>query len=294
MPESAPHKVWRHLKEGPRDIPTVTRGIHYLGERLVLGSFENSVLCREGFDPCFLGINGLKVFAYNLSVPRRGSLPGRIQTPIRVYQFPSGLYPRIDVLPDKAQVHTREHLLRLRSQAALEFVGPTFFLNTKLPNNGFYHDGKMLIPFGETNPPGQRRGAIGFKEDQSVQLMTDQEKWTAINDNFAGFCAVAGTSYWLSSDDQNTDPTDPVYHSYLVQSRSKPSTMGYMIAGGLITRKIVLDLLNDAAMKEVFPDFIAVELEEAGTCCIVKNGDSFDHFGYTGFNSRRDHYYLEF
>lgn len=299
MPESPREKIVRHIKEHEWDPRTIAKGVSYLFERYTRGSEEGSELILVKVVANFLDIPGLQVIDYELRLPKAEIVAGKFYTkvPIRIYLFPTDISPRCEVTLDAVGISTRSHLLNLPYRKALEFTGPTFKGDIRLPNNGFYHDGQTMVPFQDTNPSGQRRGAIAFKEDGSVRLLTDEEKWDIVRADYNGVSTLVGTSYWFTPDtEDNAEPVkskEPAYYSYLFQGSSNPEIMGFILSSKLASRTPIVQALNDAMVRGMIPEYIAVEMELKNSCCLVKNDSRRSIFGGEGFSTRCDHYYLE-
>lgn len=305
--ESFGQRVVRHLKGGELDLETLKRGARQLAEQIELLLVENNIEIgnkKTTRDIC--GVSGTELTTYEIK--------RRIKSPFKrvdskratdlVNRFNEGDSIFIDFPPDcvpamavstKPTSTSRE--VYLTQNAIGYFTGPT--TKDGAPNNGILTENKEIpqIAFGETDPPGQRRGAIAFLHDGSVQVCDDATKWDYVRDP-TNIKALVGTAYYLTSDDEaRSSPVLTSRESYLTHlsylicfEERGESRYGFMSATNNISRMQVLQIL-----KKHYPGkFIAVELEyfnhNAG---VINTGTGEDHelWGDCGFD-RHDHYFM--
>lgn len=172
------------------------------------------------------------------------------------------------------------------------FPGPTFrtFFRGKpeegalgYPNNGFFVSGNpdLTVPFMETKPAGQPRGAIAIKKDGSLVLMSDSEKWAASKNNFAEYQVVSGTSFYFT-DKTKLKMVDPEQTknrsslSYLIQilDENGREQLIHFTAKTLVNRVQAHRLIEEYLKNLNFKSYIAVELEHLGSNLALKNQET--------------------
>ncbi|MDD2823102.1 MAG: hypothetical protein PHQ59_03390 [Candidatus Daviesbacteria bacterium] len=295
MLESFPQRVIRHIKNGEFDPKTLLTGLSQAKNLVTKCKVYEGGLRFMVNRPNFMGIEDLAVAEYSYSDEL---VDESFPASLRVYDFP--LRSRvIPILTSKAgAMHTSESIDEVDGAIAT-FSGPTFIRGDYIPNNGFYfHGATVKNDFCETSPPGQRRGAFGFKLDGTLELMTDKEKWQVVHEEFKGYQALIGTSFYFLSRDligEHTEPTSALSRrnqlSYLFQYHTKAHTkrIGFAISDELISRYDMKFALDDYIRRSKGIQYKAVELERSRCTCIVKNNGQTDAYIGQGF-FRRDHY----
>lgn len=198
--EGLSRKILRHLAHGEIDLGTLQRGIVYAGEYLKSLGIRDAKITESSTTTNLYGYSDCLETKYDVLIGERRvggitfiKFPFASKIEFRYFEdFHSYFY---DEIP----------LCRRRKNVIATFVGPT--LIGELPNNGFYveEDKRIFVPFRATNPPGQRRGAIGFLKNGNVRLLTESEKWEAVDSNFVDYSAVIGTSYYFTSEDNGLE-----------------------------------------------------------------------------------------
>lgn len=220
---------------------------------------------------------------------------------IDLMQFPlkSKIRPVVfDIVkPLKHMPHSNDDV-DLFPDSIASFTGPTFSASTGLlPNNGFFHRDypEAKVAFADTNPPGLRRGAFGFKDDGEVVLMSDEQKWQVVNNGFQGFKAVVGTPNYIKEGDYFMDRENCSNGNlgYLFTYRDKMgrNRVGYTVSSHSIRRLTMFVVLQDFVNQQDGHGLFGLEMEYSHANGVIKKSDgSKEIIGADGFRHRRDRY----
>jgi hypothetical protein len=301
-------RVKRHvdeIKAGKIDPQAIVRGGTQILDKLTLVREDDAKISSSTKTPDYLGLSGLDFNAYALTVPVG---PTHLPTSLELTTFRSINVRILDLPVDsnlvvfvthqgQKPVHTNAFLNRVNGAIA-SITGPTFSHGDDLPNNGFYFQPTSdFRPFMETNPPGERRGAFGLTLDGQLQLLTDQDKWQIVNQDFDGYCAVVGTSHYIlgSDNDQDYGSLAQVHKnclSYLMAAEEADGRTRFSFIRNerMLSRDRLRKLMQYHSIQANRRMLMAVELEFGNASCVVKSADGKKSEFGTGFNERRDHY----
>ncbi len=272
-------KSIRHLLTG-FDKETLRRGWHYykiwLKSRKVDAVFFREIETINDF----AGEKNVNVFYY--SANEKNS-----EENIAVTEFPPDATFRYCLIDEDKIDHIRRKselpfsdskvsvtnaLIDLVPNAICGVIGPTRFIGGLHPNNGFFTKGQGVIkPFVDTNPIGQRRGAIAINSKGIFSILTEEEKLKARSTNFEGFEMVSGTSFYFTSDDSSSKvelmgQSDTSMCHYLVsyEQRGGKRRIAVFSAIRLVNRKQVKQFLDQHAKNHGWVFYIAAETELNG------------------------------
>lgn len=317
-------KAIRHLFNGELDLNTLRRGGELMTKYIEARKLKDNTFTLIRSLQNFAGQEGVVVYEYSKRKTLKPS--SDLQThnefnskgDIAFIEFPHSATIATEIYPNSSSADlwnlTGGALLLKNPKYSAEFVGPTwsYYHKQKLSNNGFFSaEHGLLVPFMNTNPPGQRRGAIGIKGSGELMLLDEQAKLQVIRDNFSGFSIVSGTSFYLSSEDNSASTEldtmsgeDVSAVSYLISYHDESGLkhFAHLTINMLVSRKQVKELLDLHANMHHWSDYIAVELELNGGGCLVKNKQAINAdrrslqntIGQDGkvFLLRSDHYFV--
>lgn len=188
MVETTFEAAIRHLKSGDVSAAMIGRGLDLIRAEIFTRNLDRCQVTGSHIERDFGQIYGLDVTTYELSMPRafggfdKGEGLSRIE--VSVVDFPADSDLRVLVLSSPWQTPVRypdtRRIVDVYPEIIASFAGPTF--KSALPNNGFYSKERpdASVPFAETRPVGQRRGAIAIETGGAVRLLNDSEKWQAV------------------------------------------------------------------------------------------------------------------
>jgi len=287
-PESYFRKVIRHLLEGDFKKQTLRSGLRQLREQRLF-SMNKNLICVKSYDNTdFDGIKGLRIRRYRIPTRR-----DRTQDSVAFVDFPVGSKLTFASLPaidheDVMQNHNK--LFDLMSSATACFVGPTRYLTSKfyqIPNNGFYTShSDVSYPFQDTNPPGLRRGAVAVSHNSVGKVMTDSEKWAAVNSGFVGYDVVAGTSFYFTDQDDANDPslfsskdTSEITYFVTYTNAEGNECMGHFTSYTFLTRQDVKNFLDTLSRTDGWKCYRAAELELVAGGCLIRPNAQMNSMG---------------
>ncbi|MCR4326661.1 MAG: hypothetical protein NUV52_03330 [Candidatus Roizmanbacteria bacterium] len=285
----------RHINDGDIDIATIQRGAKQLVRQIATAHSEEASLAGPTVLNDFLSHEGLTMASYQLA----GFFPlwARHAMDIRLFMFPESF--RLNVHMADHPTDTEKFLIT-HPQAVAAFHGPTYSDRNetiRAVNNGFYYKGAVQVPFMETDPPGERRGAIILHENGDVELADDRRKWDALS-NPSGIQTISGTSDFIRSTDTvvelKRDKRPRHATSFLIQGTAGKRIM-YCPLYSPISRPTVLRLLQTFEADFGLGECIGVELEYNGATNYIKEGGNPNTiYAYPGHVSykRLDHYYF--
>jgi len=288
--------VVRHIKDHDIDIDTLKRGAKQLVRYIATSHSEEASITEPIVYSDFLGHEGLTMVSYAMA----GFLSNwtKHAIDIRLFMFPPSFRLNLDMAQESTDT---EKYFVYNSQAVAAFHGPTFIGESGpsacVPNNGFMFEGVTYSPFMDTNPPGERRGAMIFHSNGSVELADDQKKWELLSDP-SGVKAISGTSDYIRTNDsivslkQKDRPRHPT--SFLLQEQNSNRFI-YCPLYNPISRPTILRLFQTLKSDFGLGECMGVELEYNGATGYIKgNRDPsilYAHPGHVGYK-RMDHYYF--
>jgi len=271
--ESFTGKVVRHIFTGDFKLSTLLRGWEYYC--LFLESRSQVLIFGEGkVEHNFAGNQGTSLYLYQYD---KDDIYHDKGIGARVIEFTEGSKIKIVIrdLEDLTDTMGSDFLDRENAYAA--FAGPTRY--NELPNNGFYDRalGGVLRPFMDTNPPGQRRGAIATDNRGNFVILDEPARTQARNSGFSDFQIVSGTSFYLQSSDSSQDielltEPDRSVVTYIIKFQDKNGNerFAHVTFAVLLNRREVKNLLDIHAARNSWKEYIAAELEHLGGGCVVK------------------------
>src|SRR5258708_346114 len=152
--ESFGQRIARHIHAGEVDFGTIVRGVETFSKWVRSNDILSSKIEESSHVSNTAGNKMLARTRYEY-VKRSGWIAGNYE----VIDFPDDYQLRINVTSIDKTLNIHDHLDRQKGAIA-EFVGPTILEH--LPNNGFFmsHNPSARVPFMDTDPSGERRGAI--------------------------------------------------------------------------------------------------------------------------------------
>lgn len=296
-------RVIRHIKRGELDPATTKRGIVSFLNIFRAHTLDPETTRLSSSDTSFCGVEGLGLFRYQVD----SCLTFIPPTYIDLIAFPLKSSLRIYTTGyDDPTINTNTFLAGIENGIA-EFPGPTFLARPpfhKLPNNGFFYRSgiaRLEVPFCDTNPSGQRRGAIAISESGETSILTDEQKWEIVRKGFDGYPALAGGSFYFSSTDQWEDLVKMRSRNYdnvscLIQLSSEKE--GRRLVFAMSRAEISFEIMKrvvDLYSTRMESSYIGVELELRNLNCTIKDSQrSLVQLNPNGgFWGRRDHYVIE-
>jgi len=284
--ESVRQKLIRHLLAGTVDASTLKRGVAYISEYLRSRGIKNALIELANQDSNFGGAEGINHFNYNLRY-RSGGAEKQSVDKVSLLEFPSSTHLQILSLTTTEMMQSTETTAQLaqilrREAAIATFMGPTRQFWNALPNNGYFSQelGGVQVAFGDTDPPGQRRGAIAISEDGEASILEEQQKLQVRADNFKGYRVVSGTSFYLKSSDhlgavEFLNDVDRAIVSYFIMytDQSQQSRLAHLTVSTLVTRVFIKRLLDTHAKEHGWQSYTAAELELVGGGCSILDPD---------------------
>ncbi len=305
--ESLAEKALRHLRQGHLDPATLLRGTSEMCQRLLTRHERLGDLTGCEIDSNHLGVTNLTRANYSFDIPATdiNSFPFNYmsKTHIEVIEFP--LDASFQVLTTPLQENgisfiPTNNFIEHIPEAIATFTGPTYSeIGKRYPNNGFYHkDLGEVVPFRDTNPSGQKRGAFLITDSRQLVIIDDDLKWQLIRSGFPSpIQALIGTSNYLKAADKKvTTPKDyqrKSQISYLVQALDLNDHIhtSFVVSTRVISIPTIRTVIEDYMSKSDCTNYIAVELELSGASCTIRGANrATQHYGGTGFHGRRDHY----
>lgn len=273
--ENIGRKILRHLATGQLDRTTILNGIRHIRMYLEANNFQGSTVELNFESEDYCGHDGLKFTTYEL---RRGERALTQYEAIAFLDFP--LNSKIRVENYRSMMDKREDLGICENDPDIiaSFIGPTSLAG--IPNNGYYtRSHNVLRAFQDTDPPGQRRGAIATNETGKVSLLTDAEKWDAVNNEYRSLEALIGTSYYFTSEDRGDESglfsdIDASNVSYLIRYADERGFIRfcYCNINILVPRLFAHFLIRNHMQKVRAKSFMAVELEYLRGGCSIRMG----------------------
>jgi len=287
--------IFRHIKDGDFDPETLWRGAKLAAKHLAVSTTETYSLEGPKVANDFLDHAGLEMVSYDM--PFRYTRYSGYKIDVRFILFPPSWKFNIGLTTNPL---APQDAMLYELGAVASFQGPTFdcdIFEEPVANNGFMFSGKVLRPFMETNPHGQRRGAIVVYENGDVRLVDDTEKWRALS-NSEGIKAISGTSDYF--EDGETPEQLDVHHrpnhqsSLLIQDKDTGRLI-YYPTNFPLPRQVVYRTVEEFANDFGIRHFMAVELEYNGAAFYVRHSTKNSVYAYPGHIGyrRRDHYYFE-
>ncbi len=315
--ESWAEKAIRHVKAGEIDPATLLRGIKRLGKMATTRYSDRMILNLNERHPNFANMEDLNVYVYEFRRPLSNAPRHQLFSPERLVTFnPLGFviefpyYSRLEVvLEDDFTPYANlgpavNRFDELHPKAFAAVTGPTQKVLVQretgrikeVANNGFYTEKSgLMVPFADTNPSGLRRGALAVTKDDQLVLMDDQMKWQAVRNNFDGYAAVAGTSYYFEDEhfiEGLKRDNGRCELSYLFQYFTEDQRLrtAYTAVVDPITRQSMTKLIKSHIMTQNGRLHRAVELEHTGSGGYVRTPSGIEVLGSTANMRRHDHY----
>lgn len=300
--EKLADRIARHLRERKIDIKTIVRGFHTIEDWVSSRAVIQSRIEPVGQIEDAGGQEGMTystykyMYEYVIGKRKHENAIGEFN----ITDFPLDSRLQVEVT-GRDLVDIEDYLLKHRT-AISEFIGPT--RQNELPNNGFHLRGsRARIPFMDTNPSGQRRGAIVVDKDNVTKIVPDEEKWKIVRSRFKDVQAMVGTSTYFTDKDkpETTDifadtARDKV--SYLISycDAMSQTRLAYIYISTCVPRVIAqasiayhLEMLNASS-------YIAGELELLGSGILIKDPKTRKPVcldkNSTPCGYRRDHYMI--
>lgn len=314
--ESIGQKIIRHIRQREFDSHTLKRGVTLLKDAWETARIREASIGDPEVTRDYLGNPGLDVYKIRLVIPiLHGNSLGQSQEKGRVKSNFITVFPEDTTLrPTLLSDYSREVIDAVKGfpEAIAGITGPTASstynydegrYSLHVSDNGYYMAGTgTVLPFRDTNPPGQRRGAIAFDASGQVSLLTDIQKWQAVNSNFEGITCLSGTSFYFTSE-------DPVFSkesltaldshksqvSYLIQytDTSGRKHLAHFISSTLLYRSVAKSIIDRFIKSVKAVSYIAVEMELNGSDTVIVPADKSAPVQLLreGFN-RNDHYFV--
>ncbi|MCR4329300.1 MAG: hypothetical protein NUV65_02020 [Candidatus Roizmanbacteria bacterium] len=288
-------RIIRHILDGNFDPATLRRGAEQIAKLIVTPSVEVPELTGPYVQDNFLGHESLTVALYRM--PSALAKISTYKINFRFFMFPESW--KFNIGLTSSSISTKEYM-GYNKGIVSSFFGPTHREHAhddRVPNNGFTYEGDVLNPFMETDPLGQRRGAIVVYKNGVVRLVNDAEKWHALS-NSQGIKAISGTSDYFEDTDAPThlDQHDRPRHatSFLIQDKGT-GRLVYLPVVHPLERKAVFSVVKTFSLDFDIDAFTAVELDHNGAAIYVRDNKSSDTYVYPidVTNHRRDHYGFE-
>lgn len=303
--EKLKDKIVRHLRDPKSyDYKTLKTGVGMMVDHVITRREGEGVIGLTGIEENLSGVPGLTRIALASYIPplrrmvpvahRSRSYRGSHEITIDGILFPHNA--AIDIMVDPHANVPTSQLGMLEDSPLATFTGPTFV--DGVPNNGFWsaYNPEIAMEFGHTASPDERRGAMAFREDGQLDLITDEEKWIYVSNGFRGLEALVGTSHYFSHSD-STDRTDLDERngrnnlSYLV--RYDTGQFGFFVCNRLVTRRTMKKAIDTSMRVNAAEGYMAVELEYTNAACAVHTPQETRQFGGEGFKNRVDHYIVD-
>lgn len=295
-------KVIRHVLTGQFDPSTLKRGLEYLKKYKESRNIKRAQAKLSENIPNYFDREDLDVSIYKLVIQGK-----EVPEAIMLTEFPEHSRLRIltvDWNSTDNGPRGDNHILDLHPNFIAAFVGPT--KREYLPNNGYYDAtaGGLLEPFMDTNPYGQRRGALAIDKNGEFSILTEPEKLAARDKNFEDYNQVSGTSFYLTNEDSAKEDEflqepDRSELSYAISFHTKEGKkcLAYAKFSVLVTRYFVKTFLDQVSKERGWTDYIAAELELMGSFMTVKKNDQYKETIVAPRSNlmyrRRDHYIIE-
>lgn len=280
-------KITRHILAGEISPKVLARGFRYIKEYLLTMKVYEAPIAAMREEKDFGGTPGLDCISYQFELEnyRIGTVDvvKQKQIPARCVIFPNGARIAFEFL-DEARYLPNFFDARTapgkKNKPIATFTGTTTW--DYGPNNGCYvrhqsHE-EIVIPFKDTFPPGQRRGAIWIDRQGVVTPVDDDKKWQLVRNSFRDCQSLVGTSFWFTSSDRLDDTnlfkaTDRASLSYFVVFRDSKGNerVGYFVISNSVPRsaaKKVADLLQKRLGAK---SYFAAEMELAGSGAILRD-----------------------
>lgn len=312
-PEALLAKIKRHMVELELDPGTLRRGLKFTLGYILTRDINRAELQLVSVEKKIGGIPGFENFRY-IFTTNDIDAGGRDLFFARTVKadcllFPPGAEMTFSYLLSNAvqNEYFQQEIDRRRGKEKVLalFTGPTIksvWLDDdsryfELPNNGFFHRRKRvpLVPFQDTKPRGQRRGAIAFNLRGKMSLLDDKQKWEVVNSQFQGYRSVVGTSFWFrDTDNEKTkelfSQNDRGYFSFLVRYETNNGPIfGYIVVSGRIPRSAAKKLADQFMHDIRASHYFAVELEYIGAGAYINKGSMIDQVGSPS-SWRHDHF----
>lgn len=297
--ESYIGKVWRHIKSIEIDPGTLRSGIKQLRYNLKLLSpclingsdyFDDPNIIEN-----YLGIQGLIMADYLYNSHNH---PHETNSSMRLYDFPLCAKFAVCVTPpNDMYIESSKFASKAMADSPdviAYFTGPTHQVGVGLPNNGFYLKGYPEgVPFMDTNPSGQRRGAFAASEGGGLVIVDDKTKWKLIRNEFCGVKTLIGGAMFLTDRDKELNVNQLRYGSisYLFQYRDQDGQLhtGFASARNYCPRLGIQRLLADYTKRMGAVSFVGLEMEYNDSGCFIR-GEDKKAIKQIGYQTRFDHY----
>lgn len=228
--ETVGAKIFRHLSEGAFDKETIKHGIAYIRKWIESTGLGDSAIQVTSVKNDYVGQSGYRLVKYGFVERKTGVRKKSTRGDTRIYFLdapPNVCVGERTLVPDLEgdSLGKLKEELYANMQITGMFIGPT--VKGGIPNNGFYDSqSSQHSAFGDTNPSGLRRGAIGIDAQGQSHLLTDDEKWIAVRNNFLGYKLMVGTSFYFTSEDTGQEgeiqqEVDRSVVSYLIEWRDQ-------------------------------------------------------------------------
>lgn len=296
MVERFVDKIHRHLGDKDFSIQTLAsgliQGLEWIASTDVSHAEVGKITQTENYQ------SQKDLTRFRIPLKMKG-IPG-IKPFLSVLTFPEDSYIDCHVKPESEEIEDCQDILNKYPAAFVAFDGPTML--GRYPNNGTYFEGIVYRDFAETNPPGERRGAMAFYKDGSMAVIDDKKKWELITTNSEEVRALIGTSTYFDSSDSIFIPdinreNERSRVSYILEfiDKNGKQRFGYMISKSMVTRTITKLTLDELLKREGWQNYRVAELELVHSTALIRHGKIKSRFasilndGDTG-HMRRDSY----